>query len=78
MRALPRPLRSIILILALVSAALPALSQRTGYSREEFQRRRQVLREKTKEGLIVLFGEDHAPAAAPKDIADIERLMGKR
>ena len=65
MKVLPRPLRASIFILALISAALPALAQRTGYSREEFQRRRQALREKAKEGLVILFGEDHAPAAAP-------------
>jgi len=65
MRAKNSRLRSTILILAFLSAVLPALAQRTGYSREEFVRRRQALREKAKDGLIVLFGEDHAPAAAP-------------
>jgi hypothetical protein len=58
MRAIPRPWRSIFLILVLFSAVVPAHSQRTGYSREEFLRRRQALREKAKDGRIVLFGED--------------------
>ena len=71
-------LRNAAVLLAFLSAALPALAQRTGYSREEFVRRRQALREETKDGLIILFGEDHAPAAAPKAVANIERLMGKR
>jgi Xaa-Pro aminopeptidase len=60
-----RRLQGAAMILALVSMALPVPAQRTGYSREEFQRRRQALREKTKEGLIVFFGQDLAPAGAP-------------
>ena len=65
MKVKTRRIRSAILILALLSVALPAFAQRTGYSREEFLRRRQALLEHTKDGLIVLFGEDHVPAAAP-------------
>jgi Xaa-Pro aminopeptidase len=40
----------------------PSFSQRTGYTRDEFVRRRSALMENFKEGMIVLFGEA-APSA---------------
>ncbi|MDH4272322.1 MAG: Xaa-Pro peptidase family protein [Candidatus Aminicenantes bacterium] len=44
-----------LLIFAFYSA--PAFGQRTGYSKEEFMRRRAALMDKAGDGLIVLFGE---------------------
>jgi len=43
-------------LLAPVMAA-PVFAQRTGYTKEEFVRRRAALAGKTKEGMIVLFGD---------------------
>jgi Xaa-Pro aminopeptidase len=47
------------LLLGLAFLLLPSFSfsQRTGYSKEEFIRRRNVLMEKVSDGMIVLFGE---------------------
>ncbi|MDD8027170.1 MAG: Xaa-Pro peptidase family protein [Acidobacteriota bacterium] len=52
-----------ILLLGLMAA--PLLAQRAGYSKDEFVRRRQALRERVKDGIVVFFGEDSAPAGAP-------------
>jgi len=48
-----------LIALFFVFSLTPALSfaQRTGYSKEEFMRRRAALMEKTGDGLIILFGE---------------------
>jgi len=47
-----------VLAAALLAAAAPAaLAQRTGYTKEEFVRRRAALAERTREGMIVLFGD---------------------
>ncbi|MFW6159828.1 MAG: aminopeptidase P N-terminal domain-containing protein [Acidobacteriota bacterium] len=50
--------------LFLIISILPITSwaQRTGYSTEEFIRRREALMNKTEEGLVILFGEPMAPA----------------
>jgi Xaa-Pro aminopeptidase len=47
------------LAVALLVAAAPstALAQRTGYTKEEFVRRRAALTERTREGMIVLFAD---------------------
>jgi Xaa-Pro aminopeptidase len=42
----------------------PLAAQRTGFSKEEFVRRRQALCERVKDGLIVFFGEDRPPAGS--------------
>ena len=48
-----------ILIAALLAPVLaaPAFAQRTGYTKEEFVRRRAALAGKAKEGMVVLFGD---------------------
>lgn len=48
-----------LLMLALLAPALSSavFAQRTGYTKEEFVRRRAALAEKTKEGMVVLFGD---------------------
>src|SRR4030042_314901 len=48
-----------IVFFVLAFLLYPSLSfgQRTGYTKEEFMRRRTALMEKTGEGLIILFGE---------------------
>jgi Xaa-Pro aminopeptidase len=51
-------LRAILFfVLGFLMASSPSFAQRTGYSREEFIRRRAALMEKTGDGLIILFGE---------------------
>jgi Xaa-Pro aminopeptidase len=50
------------LVLFLLSSF--SFSQRTGYSKDEFIRRRNVLMEKVSDGMIVLFGEALAQPAA--------------
>jgi Xaa-Pro aminopeptidase len=45
--------------------AAAALAQRTGYSREEFIRRRQALAERVAGGAVVLFGDVEAAAGMP-------------
>lgn len=52
-------------ILLLVLAAGPLAAQRSGFSKDEFLRRRQALRERAKDGIIVLFGRDVPPEGAP-------------
>jgi Xaa-Pro aminopeptidase len=47
----------VLLSLALVLFPLFSFSQRTGYSKEEFVRRRNALMEKVPDGMIILFGE---------------------
>jgi Xaa-Pro aminopeptidase len=47
----------IVSLLALALQAALAYSQRTGYSKEEFMRRRAALMDKAGDGLIILFGE---------------------
>ena len=54
-RHLGRSVIVTLLIFAFYSA--PAFGQRTGYSKEEFMRRRAALMDKAGDGLIVLFGE---------------------
>ncbi len=64
-RELSRVPRLIGGILLLALAAGPLAAQRVGFSKDEFLRRRQALRERTKEGIIVLFGRDVPPEGAP-------------
>jgi Xaa-Pro aminopeptidase len=46
-------------------AAVPGLyAQRTGYSREEFARRRAALMGQVKDGAVILFGDSAAPAGS--------------
>jgi Xaa-Pro aminopeptidase len=47
-----------------VGLGLDAAAQRTGYTKEEFLRRRAVLMEKTGNGMIILFGGAAVPAGA--------------
>jgi Xaa-Pro aminopeptidase len=54
--------RSVIISIAILAAGLPALAQRTGYSREEFVRRRAALMDSVKDGIVLLFGDAGAPA----------------
>lgn len=49
------------LVLAALFAAPPLAAQRTGYTREEFARRRAALLAGLKEGVAVLFGDTQAP-----------------
>ncbi|MBN2199616.1 MAG: aminopeptidase P family protein [Candidatus Aminicenantes bacterium] len=56
---------------------LAALAQRTGYSREEFERRRNALAAGVKEGMIVLFGEPLPhPGSAFRQDNDFYYLSG--
>lgn len=60
-----RPGRMIRLLAAALLAGLtlpPLLAQRTGYTPEEFVRRRAALMEKIKDGAILLFGDAAVPA----------------
>jgi len=50
-------------LLALLSTA-PLLAQRTGYTREEFSRRRDTLMDRVKDGAVILFGDAAAPAGS--------------
>jgi Xaa-Pro aminopeptidase len=69
--------RALFLALAALSLAAPAVSQRTGYSREEFAKRRQALMNKVGEGIIVLFGEAlPQPAAHFRQDNDFYYLSG--
>ena len=43
-------------------AAAPLFAQRTGYTREEFVRRRAALMDQVKDGAIILFGDASVPA----------------
>jgi Xaa-Pro aminopeptidase len=56
--------RSFVTLGLILSAAGGALAQRTGYSRDEFVRRRAALMDRTKTGGIVLFGDVDVPAGA--------------
>jgi Xaa-Pro aminopeptidase len=47
----------LFLVLALVLLPFFSFSQRTGYSKEEFTRRRNALMEKVSDGMVVFFGE---------------------
>ena len=47
----------LLFVLAILFYSSPSYAQRTGYSKEEFIRRRAALMEKTGDGLIILFGE---------------------
>jgi Xaa-Pro aminopeptidase len=49
--------QTLLALLVLLQAGNLAYSQRTGYSKEEFLRRRAALMEKVADGLIILFGE---------------------
>jgi Xaa-Pro aminopeptidase len=48
----------VVVMLAVSVLAQDALAQRTGYTREEFARRRQAIMKEAGNGLIVLFGTD--------------------
>jgi len=48
---------SVIFFLSFLLFQSLSLAQRTGFSKEEFMRRRQALRERVKEGMVILFGE---------------------
>lgn len=50
------------LLAGLFASFLPA--QRTGFSREEFARRRDALMDKVKDGAVILFGDAAAPAGS--------------
>jgi Xaa-Pro aminopeptidase len=52
-------------LLLLALAAGPLAAQRVGFSKDEFLRRRLALRDRAKEGIIVLFGRDVPPEGAP-------------
>jgi len=54
-RRFPRAI--FLFVLAVLFYFSPSFGQRTGYSKEEFIRRRTALMEKTGDGLIILFGE---------------------
>ncbi len=56
--------RSMLSLALILSAAGGALAQRTGYSRDEFVRRRAALMDGTKTGGVILFGEVDVPAGA--------------
>lgn len=45
-------------------AVIPAFAQRTGFTKEEFERRRTALMEHVEDGAVILFGEAEAPAGA--------------
>jgi Xaa-Pro aminopeptidase len=45
-------------------AAVLAFAQRTGYTREEFARRRSALMDTVKDGAIILFGDAEVPSGA--------------
>ena len=55
---------SFLVILCGFLSGLPLWAQRTGYSQDEFKRRRDALMEKAKSGLILLFGEAIPPSGA--------------
>jgi len=64
---MPRPsavLRPLISLALVLCAAGSALAQRTGYTRDEFVRRRAALMERAKSGGIILFGDVDVPAGA--------------
>jgi len=46
-----------LLVLAVLTAGTGLFAQRTGYSNEEFSRRRRALMDKVENGVILLFGE---------------------
>jgi len=53
-----RPYKYLFICLFLLQAVVSlSLGQRTGYSKEEFMRRRKALADQVKEGMIILFGE---------------------
>lgn len=56
--------RFLTAVLLIGLAAGLAHGQRTGYTREEFARRRQALMDHAKDGAIILFGDVEAPAGA--------------
>ncbi len=69
--------RALGALLLLALAVGPLAAQRVGFSKDEFVRRRQALRERTKEGIIVLFGLDVPPeAASPRQDNDFFYLCG--
>ncbi len=70
--------RHLLLFLTALAVLGPGLlAQRTGYSRDEFVRRRQALVRDVKEGTIVLFGEtDAAPPAAFRQDNDFFYFTG--
>jgi Xaa-Pro aminopeptidase len=55
-------LLAISLLAGLLASPLPA--QRTGYSREEFSRRRTALMDRVKDGAVILFGDAAVPAGS--------------
>ncbi len=63
--------------LLLALAAGPLAAQRVGFSKDEFLRRRQALRDRAKDGIIVLFGLDVPPeGTAPRQDNDFFYLCG--
>jgi Xaa-Pro aminopeptidase len=51
------PAAASLFVLTVFISMLPSFAQRTGYSKEEFIRRRTTLMEKTGDGLIIFFGQ---------------------
>jgi len=73
--------RKILLLMAVAACAfaLPEMirAQRTGYSGEEFVRRRQALSGRLQEGMVILFGADTAtPGAHTRQDNDFYYLTG--
>ncbi len=69
--------RALGALLLLALAVGPLAAQRVGFSKDEFVRRRQALRERAKEGIVVLFGLDVPPeAASPRQDNDFFYLCG--
>jgi hypothetical protein len=64
MMSFPRSLRAFALILLARFLAPALLAQRTGYSPEEFVRRRAALIDQVKDGAVVLFGDASVPSGA--------------
>ena len=57
--------RSVLAIVLLAGLLAPGLfAQRTGYTPEEFARRRAALMDQVKDGAIILFGDASVPAGA--------------
>jgi Xaa-Pro aminopeptidase len=57
----PRPIFITIALSLFAAVSGAAFGQRTGYSRDEFVRRRETLMNRVKDGMIIFFGEVSAP-----------------
>jgi len=55
---------SLIFLLSVFTLQSLSFAQRTGYTKEEFIRRRNVLMDQVKDGMIILFGESRPQPAA--------------